>query len=117
MALSRAEIPDQILTATAAGTIVAQRAVVGTIYAATQSGAGVNIIGIAATSANTGDLFPLNQSGVFLAEAGAAVTAGAHLEVDSLGRFIPLAAGKAVGVAYSAATAAGQLMQVQVISQ
>jgi hypothetical protein len=117
MALSRTEIPDQILTAQAAGAIVAQRAVVGTIYAATQAGAGVNIIGVAGTAAASGDLFPLNQSGVFLAEAGAAVTAGARLEVDSLGRFITLAAGKAVALAYSAATAAGQFMQVQLISQ
>ena len=54
---------------------------------------------------------------MFLAEAGAAVTAGVRLEVDAQGRFITLAAGKAVAVAYSAATAAGQLMQVQLISQ
>jgi len=112
MPTSRTDLPKQIITATCAGTIIAQRMVSGPMYAITQTNAAA-ALGVAQSAGVTGDLIPVATDGVMLVECGAAVTAGAALDVDSVGRVINHAAGVIVGYAQNATTAAGQYVQVK----
>ncbi|TWS25358.1 DUF2190 family protein [Tsukamurella sputi] len=85
-----------------------QDATSGTFVAALPT-AGGKTVGVAAYDAPAGNLFnAIRGRGVVVpVVAGAAVTAGAEVQVDATGAVIPLASGVAVGRAYTAATASG----------
>lgn len=84
----------------------------GVTFAGAHSGAGLAIYGVSRTSGAIGDPVPIDCVGTTLMEAGAAVTAGAAVEVDSVGRVIDFSAGVKVGRALSAAGAAGTFVEV-----
>jgi hypothetical protein len=113
MPVSRTELPIQILTGTLAGTVVAQRFVSGYMGALTQTGAAAAACGVAQVAGVSGDLIPYACDGVVLVECGAAIAAGAQLDVDASGRAITHAAGVIVGTAQNATTALGQYVQVK----
>ena len=73
-------------------------------------------IGVATTTAASGVLYTLVTIGTAIVEAGAAITAGDVLKVDSSGRGITwVTSGAKVGRALQAATAAGQLIEVRLL--
>lgn len=79
--------------------------------------AAARVLGVTRTSAAAaGDLVPVDAVGTAIVEAGAAVAVGAAVETDSVGRAITLAAGVKCGHALSAASAAGQFIEVLLIA-
>lgn len=103
------------LTVQAAAAITANRAVtaLGAVPAAAAA-----VAGFARTDAGIGDLLSIDTLGTATAETGAAIAAGAAVEVDNLGRVITLASGVKVGrmaPGQAAATAAGQLVEIVLI--
>lgn len=109
---SRTENPIHTSTMKAAGAVVADRFVSGPVSAATQTGAGLNAVGVAKAPAATGEYFPAVDAGETLVEAGAAVADNDVVQADASGRAITKAAGLALGRARSVATAAGQKIAV-----
>ncbi len=111
--MALASNPLLTLSAVATVAIAAGRAV-------TQSGAiapaAGRSLGVSRTSAAIGDRFPVDVDGTSIGEAGAAVALEAELEVDAQGRYITKASGKTVARALSAATAAGQMMEILLIA-
>ena len=76
-------------------------------------GAGLGNVGIAMMDASAaGETIPVSVIGTHHAEAGAAVAAGAAVEVDAAGRVITKAAGIGVGRALQAAGALGDVIEV-----
>lgn len=68
--------------------------------------------GVSATNAYAGDELAVDVLGTTVAEAGAAIAAGALVQVGSDGKFITKAAGKTVGRALEAATADGSVFEM-----
>ncbi len=108
-------VPVLTLTVLSASALVAERFI-------TQLGgvpaAGAACFGVARTSAAaTGEAVPVDVLGTAIAESGAAIAAGAEVQVDNLGRVITLAAGVKVGrlAPGSVASAAGQRLEVLLI--
>lgn len=87
----------------------------GVTVAGAVPSAGANVIGFTRTSAASGDLVPVDADGTVMAEAGAAISAGAALEVDNQGRVITRNTGAVVGRALKAAGAAGQQIEIRFI--
>lgn len=77
--------------------------------------AGAAAAGVVRTAAAIGDDVAVDVYGTAIVEAGAAVAAGAAVEADATGRAITLAAGVKLGRARSAATAAGDLIEIVLI--
>lgn len=77
--------------------------------------AAATALGFAQTGAAVGDATPVVVLGTAVAEAGAAITAGAALELDSSGRVITKASGVTVGRALFAATALGSMVEIILI--
>lgn len=103
------------LTVQAAAALTANRGVtaLGAVPAA-----GAAIAGFTRTDAASGDLVPIDVLGTATAEAGAAIAAGAAVEVDNQGRVITKASGVTVGrmaPGQAATTAAGQLVEIVLI--
>lgn len=73
---------------------------------------GAKALGVTETDTEADNMAPANVLGVILVEAGAAVAAGAEVQADSQGRAITKAAGVANGIAWDAATAAGELIRI-----
>jgi hypothetical protein len=67
---------------------------------------------LADTGAASGQMVTANMNGTAIGESGAAYNANALLEFDSVGRLIAKTTGIAVARSISAATAAGQLLEV-----
>ena len=78
--------------------------------------AGGNAFGPTATAAAIGQRVGVSVIGTARVEAGAVVAVGAAIEVDALGRGITRATGVTVGRALTAATVAGQLIEVLLIA-
>ncbi|MFD4457692.1 capsid cement protein [Nocardia sp. NPDC058480] len=78
----------------------------GLIKVATAA-AGAKALGVAVQDAASGATVAIMRGGVLQVTAGAAITAGAEVEVGASGRAITLASGKAVGQAVKAASGAG----------
>lgn len=107
--------PIVTLTIAATGTITAHRFVTP---AGAQAGADANAIGVARSSAVSGDRLPVDSLGTATVESGAAVTLGATVKIDAQGRAIPwVTSGARVGIALEAATAAGQFIEVFLLPQ
>ena len=98
------------LTRTAAAALVANRFVTA---AGGVPAAGAAVLGVTRTDAESGDLVPVDVLGTTEVVAGAAVTAGATVMTDNQGRAVAHSSTNVrVGVALSAATAAGQSIEV-----
>lgn len=98
---------------TASGTLAQYQPVQASGAAAT---AGGNAIGFANVAASSGDLYPATVIGTSIAVAGAAITAGALVEVGStVTQVVTKSAGVAIGRALTAASAAGDFIEVLLI--
>lgn len=95
----------------ALGTVAAEVfvGVTGALVAAGAKPAGVNDYAVIA-----GDDQLINTFGVVRVLSGAAVAAGAEIEVDIAGKAITLAAGIVCGMAFTAATGANQVINVRI---
>ncbi|HEV7914516.1 MAG TPA: capsid cement protein [Albitalea sp.] len=103
------------LTVTATAAVAANRGItsLGAVPAAAAA-----IAGVTRTSGGIGDLVPVDVMGTTLIESGAAIAAGAAVEVDNQGRAITLAAGVKAGrmaPGQAAAGAAGVLVEIVLI--
>lgn len=75
-----------------------------------------NAVGVTRTSAGAaGDLVPVDAVGTAMVEASAAISAGAAVATTNDGRAVTFSTGVTVGRALTAATAAGQLIEVLLI--
>jgi predicted RecA/RadA family phage recombinase len=75
--------------------------------------AGADTLGVTRTPAlASGDRVLVDVMGTAAVEAGAAITAGAEVEVLADGRITPKASGKARGKALEAASGAGKVIEV-----
>jgi hypothetical protein len=110
MAVAAYKILTLSVVATAA--LVQNRAVTGT---GAIPAAGTRCLGFADVNAAVGERVSINTLGTAAAEAGAAIAVDALVEVDAQGRVVPKNAGVAVGRALTAATAAGQLVEILLI--
>lgn len=82
--------------------------------AATAAG---NAVGFANVAAASGDLVPATVMGTSLAVAGAAISAGAAVEVHTtVTQVVTKSAGVAIGRALTAASAAGDIIEVLIIN-
>ena len=100
-------------TIVAAGAIAAARFVTP---AAAQAGADANTLGVARFAAATGERVAVDVLGTAIVEAGAAVAAGATVKSNASGQAITWAtSGAKVGIALTAASAAGQMIEVLLI--
>lgn len=105
--------PILTLSATLSGTVTARRFVTP---AGAQAGADANTLGVARVGGVATDLVPVDVLGTAVVEAGAAVAANATVKSDSSGRAITWAtSGAKVGLALSAASAAGDLIEILLI--
>lgn len=101
------------LTIAATATLVADRFVT---FAGAVPAADANTFGVVRQNAVSGDKVTVDAVGTAIVEVGAAVTAGATLKTDALGRAITwVTSGAKVGLALQSATAAGQFIEVLLI--
>jgi hypothetical protein len=100
------------VVATAALTQYRGATVLGAVPAA-----GANALGIATTGGAIGERVPVAVLGTALAEAGAAISAGAALELDASGRVVTRSTGVTVGrmAPGMTAAAAGDVVEVVLI--
>jgi hypothetical protein len=101
--------PILVLPVKAIAVLTARRFV--TLLGAVPAAAAGNV-GVAQMDAAIGDTIPVTVVGTDHVEAGAAVAAGALIEIDNQGRAITRAAGIALGRALEAAGAAGDRIEV-----
>lgn len=101
----------EILTigVTAGATITQYQAVTAAGAVATAAG---NAVGFATTGASSGQRVPVTVLGTAIATAGAAITAGAAVEVGTAGKVVTKSAGIAIGRALTAAGADGDTVEV-----
>jgi len=105
--------PILSLSITASGAIVAHRFVTPALD---QAVANEYTLGVARTAAADGAQVTVDVLGTTVAEAGAAISAGATLETDADGKAVTWAtSGAAVGIALQAAAADGDLIEVLLI--
>jgi len=76
------------------------------------AGSGLKMLGVATTDGETGVLLAVDVLGTTEGTAGAAIAAGADVQVGSAGKLITKAAGVKVGVALTAAGADGDKIEV-----
>jgi len=81
-----------------------------------QAGAGATALGVARSDGAIGDQVPVDVLGTAVVEAGAAIVAGAAVEVDASGRAVTKNTGVTVGRALEAAAAAGDFIEVLLIA-
>lgn len=112
--MSRQNLAILSLTVTAVGALTAHRFVGHTGSQAASAG---NALGVARSDAAIGEDVTVDVLGTGLVEAGAAIAAGAAVQVDASGRAITLAAGQKVGRLAPGAVAsqAGDLVEVLLI--
>lgn len=109
--------PGFDLTVRATGTVIgkrfvkisATRASDGLIQVA-QATAGVAGFGVATADIASGALGTIMRIGILPVTAGGTITAGAQVEIDSVGRAIALASGIAVGTAVESGTTGNDVM-------
>lgn len=111
--MGRQATPILALTVTAAAALTEHRFVLQTGLACGANGAA---IGVAQTDAASGDAVAVTVLGTAIIDAGAAVTVGANLESDSLGRAVTASNGPVLARALEAASAAGDKIEVLVMA-
>lgn len=111
--MAASAIPDLILGLTATAAIAQFQPVQATGAPATAAG---NAIGFAQLPAASGDRVPVAAGGTSIAIAGGAITAGSLVEVGAtVTQVVTRSAGVAIGRALTAATAAGDQIEVFLI--
>lgn len=110
--MAAASINALILSVVATAAITQFRAVntAGAVPAAAATS-----LGFAAMGGAIGDAVPVVVLGTAIAEAGAAISVGALIEIDGSGRAITRSTGVSVGRALTAAAAAGDQVEVLLI--
>jgi len=101
-----------VITITASAALTQYRAV--TLAGAVPAAAAAGVFPVLVGAAN-GDAVGIVVVGTAIGEAGAAISAGALLEVDSSGRYITRTSGTIVGRALTAAGASGDQIELLVI--
>lgn len=81
-----------------------------------QATAGANTLGVNRSAAAIGDRIAVDADGTAVVESGAAVADGATIASDATGRAITWASGAKIAVALEPATAAGQMIEVLLVS-
>ncbi len=104
--------PILTLPIVAAGVIAAARFATP---AGAQAGAGANTLGVNRFALAAGERGAVDALGTAVVEAGAAVSVNATIQSNASGQAITWASGAKVAVALSAATAAGQMIEVMLI--
>lgn len=79
----------------------------GSVYQVAQAVAGDRAIGVSAWDGALNEIINVIVAGIVPVTAGAAIVAGNEVQADANGQAIPLAAGKSLGVAMTAASGAG----------
>lgn len=111
--MAATSIPVLTLNRTLTGTVAQFGPVTAAGAAASAAG---NAVGIARVGGASGAIVPVDVLGVAICTAGAAITAGALVEVHTtVSQVVTKAAGVAIGRALSAAGAAGDLIDVLLI--
>lgn len=82
-------------------------------YDGTLPAAGSKPFGVTQYESVAGDDLAVDTYGIVKVQVGAAVTAGADLEVAADGQVITLNTGKSVGIALTGATTAGDLINIK----
>lgn len=100
------------LTVTAAAALTEHRFVT---TAGAVPAAGANTLGVTQTDAASGAGVAVDVLGTTLVEASAAIAAGAAIETTATGTAVTKTTGWVVGRALSAASAAGELIEVLLI--
>jgi predicted RecA/RadA family phage recombinase len=77
--------------------------------------AGGPMMGVTISDASAGNRVPVEMLGISEIAVGAAVAAGAALELDATGRAVTLAAGTKIGRAMASASAADQVILFNII--
>lgn len=108
-------IPVLTLSVTASGALTKHRFVGHDGAAAAAAG---NTLGVARSDAAVGDVVGVDVLGTAVVEAGAAIAAGAAVEVDANARAVTKSAGVTVGrlAPGASAAAAGDLVEVILIA-
>lgn len=101
------------LMVTASAALAAKRFVT---VAGAPSAAGQTALGVTRTAAALGDAVAVDVVGTAQVEAGAAIAAGAAVEVGASGRAVTRTTGVTVGRALTAASAAGETIEVLLIT-
>ncbi|HFC8546124.1 TPA: capsid cement protein [Neisseria lactamica] len=82
-------------------------------FAGKQAAAGVKVLGTATFDADAGDTLAVDALGIALVEAGGTVAVGDEVAADAQGAAVKAVGNaKIAGTARSAATAAGEIVQV-----
>lgn len=111
--MSRQAISLLPLTITASATLTADRFVT---FAGAVPSADAYVLGVVRQAAVSGDKVTVDVQGTAIVEAGAAITAGASLKIDSSGRVITWdTSGARVGIALQAAAGAGSFIEVLLV--
>lgn len=76
------------------------------------AGAGAKALGVAEVGADLGEVASVSTHGILLVTAGAAIAAGAEVEVGANGKAITKAAGIGNGYALDAANADGDIIRI-----
>lgn len=102
------------LTVAAAGALTANRFVTGAGAAPSANGRALGVTRTSAAAA--GDLVPVDVQGTTLVEASAAIAVDDAVATTANGRAVTFSTGATVGRALTAASAAGQLIEVLLIA-
>lgn len=102
------------LTMTASGAVTAERFI--TSAGAQVAVAGAAAIGVSRNTAADGALMTVDTFGTAIIEAGGAIAAGAAVKAGADGRALTYDVGTKSGVALQASTAAGQRIEILVLS-
>lgn len=78
-----------------------------------KAGAGAKIFGIVAADTDSGQYAPVSVHGIVLVEAAEAFAVGAKLASDANGKAVAYVSGEVMGFAITAATGAGDIVQVR----
>lgn len=110
--MAAASISTLTLSVKATAALTAGRAV---NIAGAVPAAGTYSLGVADSNGAIGDMVPVQVAGTVVATAGAAISAGALVEVGTDGKLITKNTGISVGRALSAAAADGDQIEVLLI--
>lgn len=111
------EIPGLRFSLPAGGAVAQHRFVSVANEAAIQATASTKVVGVSMNEVTAAELAKHESiveiaDGIVMVEAGGAVTSGAGVAADADGKAVA-ATGTAIGIAITAATAAGQLIAVK----
>lgn len=110
--MSRQSTPILTLPILASGSITVHRF---TTTAGAQAGAAANAIGVAQTTAASGDTIPVDVLGTTIVEAGGAFSKGDLVEADTDGKAVVRSAGAILGRALQDSAGDGAYVEIFLI--